>query len=659
MAKTRIYGSDGRLARVFGENYQERSQQIALSKLINKGISTNSTVVVEAPTGVGKSLGVTIPMAHRLHVKKETRQFIIVTVTKALQDQYMNKELPLLKQQLGYEFSYASLKGKSNYACLLKVSEELKRNNLAVQWLKSWMIKTVYGELEHLSAEEQLHLHTLDIRCTTEECLQKKCPYYDQCLFYKAKLNAWFSNILVVNYHVFLANMELFEETGQHLLLPPVSNVLFDEAHVIKDLFRDFFCYSMSRTGIERVVKYLEKRYPECATRLTRSAKRLFAFFDQWVGGVGTRLIFEINRKQFRDYYEPFRLRLVQSADLVSRDVAHYLSVLGADSSGSKTLLYAKKISKQIQNSLDLMEKVENLMSDGEGNFAETNLTVWVDKQGNNTGISAKPIEISRFFSGILSKVTTQSTFMSATLPLDSTIRDLGLENLPGKIIKKKLTEVFDYKTSSGLFIADVGEDPNTPAFDKNVGDLICRVISLVGGGILALFTSFRALEVAADLVGDLSPNILRQPPLIQRSGDNVNYLIREFSKGGRVLLGSRSFFQGVDFPGDVCQVVIINQIPFKHFGDPVIQAMQFFNKPSWFAREQIPHAVVLFKQAFGRLIRTEHDKGLVITCDHRIISKNYGQIIIGSLPSELPVFTGWEEFLEKLENLTSYEGDH
>jgi ATP-dependent DNA helicase DinG len=655
--KKKIYGPNGLLAEVFGSTYQERDQQILLSRLINRGIKHNINMVVEAPTGVGKSLGATIPLMHRLEQEDEhNRKYLIVTATKVLQDQYIRKELPMLRDKLGFNFTFAVMKGMQNYVCYLKADEEFSRKSMASKWLRQWLAKNPSGELDGLSAEDTLHASTLDITTDTDSCLRQKCPFYAKCTYYAARRVAWVSDVIVANYHVFLAHMELFTEYEKFMLLPRASNILFDEAHVIKDLARDFFEYGIAQQGIQRIIKYLNRSYPDNAVNLRSASDRFFAFLNNYLGSVSNRLIYLMKLKDFLNYSLPMRLALATSSMLVESDVSHMLTSLGnPDFKDQKGLLYAKRVNKQIKNVLDLLSKIEEILTNEPGGTKRTNLTTWVERTKDNISIRSKPIDVSNVFAATLPSLCNQASFMSATIHMKSFAAELGLNRMPNKFETKILTEVFDYGKNSAFYLPDVG-DPNTPDYDKNVADLICRLVEMIGGGILALFTSYRALEITRDAIENMQVPGLKHPLLWQKSGESVNHLIKEFCKGDRVLLGSRGFFQGVDFAGDMLKVVIINQIPFKHHDDPVIQAMTFFKDPSWFQKEQIPHAAILFKQAVGRLIRRDTDTGVILCCDHRLTSKPYGSQILGGLPKQMPILDEWDEFIEKLEKFTGFK---
>lgn len=648
----KIFGKSGALAKHLPD-YQDRPQQIELANAINKGLKTGRSVVVEAPTGVGKSLGALVPMCSRLH-KDENKKYIICTATIALQEQYINKELPFLRS-LGFKFSYGLMKGMSNYICPFKFAGICKeRKNPATEMLRSWLNETETGDLSELSPQQRLQLASMDIRASFEECLRTKCHYYESCPYFRMRDSMQGADIIVVNYHYFLSHLKLLVSTdeGVFILLPRVTNILFDEAHVIKDTARDFFGYSISRFSLNPIIKYIGTTNPDTADALSKSGDRFFSMLDSYLGGPAMRLVYDLNAQHYGDMCSGLLVSLMQTSRLVKSEMDHFMEAAG-DASNAKPILYARRILTQISNVATVLNKIELYLSDRQA-AAGSGQAAWVERNRNNdVTIAMKPLFISGIFAAGLSKACNQATFMSATLDHKALVKDLGLSKCwpKKKLIGKKIKAVFDYGKQAALYVPSIGE-PNSDEYDQSVAMLFADLCKILGGGILGLFTSYKSMAAAEKKVNALPEFTLDHPLLIQDGTKLPAYLAQEFRKGDRVLIGTKSFFQGVDFPGECVKVVFINQIPFKHYLDPITQTLKRFNVKNWFDDEQLQHAKILFKQAFGRLIRRETDTGLVICCDERLFTKYYGQKIIGFLPEGLPIVDDWNHFNILLEAL-------
>lgn len=642
----KIYGVDGALAKKLPK-YKDRIQQQQLSKLVNQCMKSNTDLVVEAPTGSGKSVGALVPFLTRLEKdKKIGRRYIICTATHALQEQYIKKEIPLFKS-IGFDFSFALMKGISNYYCPYKLFSLIKkRRNQATMFLAGWVKKTETGDLSEVTSDQRLLLAGMDIRGHLDECLRAKCPYYLDCPYFRMRGEAQEANVIVVNYHTFLSHLGILATSGNFFLLPKVTNILFDEAHVLRDLARDFFGYAFFERSLNPVISYIEKHYPDTATRFRTSVNAFFTMLAAYLGGKNMRLAYDMNPKYYSKVYGTLLKNLAMAQSKIDDEIRNFMAAVG-DINNAKYLLHARRLSKQCSNTRAFLSKLEDFLVN-KGSAARSGQAVWVTRQPKGVELSMMPINIAGIFSSQLVDACVQATFMSATLEPKEFIKQVGLDQTGRKVVGKKLSHVFDYQKQAALFVPNIGEPDGKAVFDNTVGDLLCDVCRMLEGGVLALFTSYRALNVAAEKVKKIS---LEYEVLTQEPGVPAAQLADEFRKGNRVLLATRSFFQGVDFPGDVVKAVLINQIPFRHFDDPVIQTLKYFGSNSWFQNEQLPHAKILFKQAFGRLIRRETDTGIIICTDVRLLTKNYGAIILKVLP-DLPLLQEWDEFTEKLEEL-------
>lgn len=645
----RIFGPEGALSRKLPA-YKPRPQQEELARLFNLGFKRNKNVIVEAPTGVGKSLSYLVPAAYRLSQGDE-RNFLICTATIALQEQYLQKELPFVRS-LGFDFTFAMIKGMSNYLCPYKLHAiRAERANSATKLLTEWFKRTETGDLSELTPSDMMQVGSMDVRAHLDECLRQKCPFYDECPYFARRNEARSADIVVVNYHYFLAHIELALLHDVFVLLPRFTNILFDEAHVLKDLSRDFFGYSVSGGSLRGVIGFLGKHYPDTAHQLARYSKSFFEVPDSYLGGVRTRLAYDLNARFYSERYADFLKYLYQGKSLIDAEIRNFMQAV-AEPSSARPLLYARKASKQIENIIALLSSLETYLQEKGKTF--TGQAVWIERnKRDEITIATKPIYTEAIFRKALPKVCSQISAMSATLEPHSFVSDIGLDNWKGGNVERRISHIFDYSTCAALFVPSIS-DPSDADYREVVGKLFTDISEMVGGGVLGLFTSYKALEVAYEQICTLPEGALKHPPLVQDGTRMPSYLAGEFRKGDRILLGTKSFFQGMDFPGDCVKVVFLDKIPFKHFDDVIIQAMQYYKIKDWFAKEQLPHAKILFKQAFGRLIRRETDTGIVVCCDTRLIDSGYGPSILAVLPDGLPVIFKWQHFVNKLKGFYS-----
>jgi len=648
--KKKIYGKSGLLSGIIPE-YKDRPQQIQMSNLVNSAVKKDTHLVVEAPTGVGKSVGALVPLLTRLKNDEPHRQLLICTATINLQEQYLKKELPLMRE-IGFDdFTFGLLKGMGNFACRFKMHHTLlERKNEATKVLSEWEKTTVSGDFSELTREQLVLFSSFDIACDYEECLRNKCPYYGSCYYFVQRNYSQTSDVIIANYHYFLSHMKLVLLHDSFILLPRVSNILFDEAHVLPELSRDFFGYSLGVRSFKRIVDFVNKHYPDVSFDLDKHSKKFFQMLEGHLGNKSMRLIYDLNSKHYQERWAGLLLYLSQSRAKIDAEVRHMMTALGDLGSSPKILLHARKLSKQCGNIIALMSEIEKYLVDKEKAHL-SGQSAWVERDRDmNITLATKPIYVNQYFTTALPKLCNQATFMSATLEPNSFIKSLGITDIPKvRYATHILDQVFDYEKNAALYLPSLGQ-PNTEEFDVNVAEFMADLCKMLGGGILGLFTSYVALEKAAYRVRALPQGTLHNELLVQDRIKSADFLSNEFKKGDRVLLGTKSFFQGVDFPGDIVKVVFLNKIPFKDLNDPVIQALQYFGEDDWFNSEQLPYAIVTFKQAAGRLIRRETDTGVIICADPRLITAGYGSILIGALPKGLPVITAWDMFLNKLD---------
>lgn len=669
MAK--VFAKDGILAKHL-VGYRKRPQQIKAASLIAKGIAESKSVIIEAPTGVGKSLAALIPVFVSILNSGMREQHVFVTATKTLQDQYMLKDLPFLTK-MGFKGSFASIKGLNNFICQFKLSVlAAERNNDIIE--KIIETTTKYGGDLTLFRKEDLPVLSAifhyDLVASFDECERHECVFYGSCPYFNARYEANGANIIVTNYHYFLCHLDLVIPglLDTYTLLPGIGygnqlpTYVFDEAHILKGLLRDFNLVSLKPKSLMGILSFLATYFPDTAEAVKVSYNDLFSFLKKSLGINNSALVYTMNRDSFVDTFtmlsEVFLEELATGEMVINTQKKQLQDAMKQGGKEGRQFLKVKKLSSQIRNIQNVFTNISSLISDLK-EAPPTYTALWIEKDDDAVSLNYCPVDVSSFRSR-LTKVARQSTFMSATLDIPSFKLDLGFESddplfvpIDREIYQQRLPDVFNYAKQALLYVPYLVGEINSFEFDNSVASFIEDTVELLGGNILALFTSFKALRKAHerlmiyfsrhDRLGDL---------LVQERDSSTQSLAEQFRQGNKVLLGTKSFFQGVDFPGNILQCLIINQIPFHHYDDPIIATMKYFDKKDWFAREQIPYAKILFKQAFGRLIRTETDSGVIVCCDYRLLSTNYGKTIISSLPKNLPITEDYDTFLEKINEL-------
>ncbi len=651
-----LYGPKGILAEKL-PGYTERTQQTDLSNLVNFGIRESRNIIVEAPTGVGKSLSALAAILQRLQ-KDKGRQFIIVTATKALQDQYAQKELPFMKK-LGYDFTYSVMKGIGNYICPLKTDHYLKdRKNVVSKVLREFLSRSESGDVSELSTQEYFMIRSAGLTSSREECLKKKCPLYESCFYYKARRESITTDIVVTNYHMFFTYLEARRKNKFVKILPSATNILFDEVHVMKDIARDFFSFEFKQESLRQVINFLNKRSPDTALDLDRCNNNFFKMLEGNIGPNRRMLAFDLNPQYFNQIVTPLISTIEIAEALIEREISNLKSSLGNTESieGMRSVQAVEKYAKQCSNLVYRLGVMKGLIGNDDA-IEISGHTLWVDCY-EDTVISMRPLRVDAYLK-TLEELYQQCTFMSATIDTKDLIYCLGMsQEVENRTIQKILPDVFDYEKQAALAIPAikfVTDDPE--AYDDSVAKCLCDIVKMLEGkGILALFTSYKSMNVAAKMIRQFCADDMEDEPLVQGRDSNPNYLISEFRKGDRILLATKAFFQGVDFSGDACRLVFINKLPFKNYDDPVIMALTRLDDDTVFAREHLPYVRIMFKQAFGRLIRTEKDTGVVVCPDIRLLTHSYGEAIRKKLPENLPIVSDWDEFIDKLELLCGGE---
>jgi ATP-dependent DNA helicase DinG len=601
--------------------FESRPGQLQMALAIEQALDHDGTLLVEAGTGTGKTLAYLLPAI------ESGKKVVVSTGTKTLQDQIMRHDLPLLEAQLGRSISAACMKGLSNYLCLRRY-EEFRRSAAAVSngsaarhlpRLELWREKTQSGDREELA--EQLESAELwgEVHSGSDTRVGPKCRYYEPCFVTRMRRQAESAQLIVVNHHLFFADLALRGSNGHGGVLPDHDAVIFDEAHLIEDIATEFFGVSVSTTKLEVFVRDasrcfaavgLSARVDRSLSAVALSAARMFQEVPRPRLGDGGRtpLLPEhvVNRLQ-----EP----------LFALDNA-LSSVARAEVARGESVAQIARRAELLRNQLAFVAET------GPGKHV-----AWSLVRGRSLSLGCSPIEVGPMLREQLFMRGGALVLTSATLSTSGSYDYVKTRiGIDFEVDELSLPTPFDYARAAALYLPSGLGDPREPTFGERACEQIAELVAITGGGAFVLCTSVRAMNELAERCRVLIPN----RSFVQGEGSNAA-LLEEFRKDGdAVLFATASFWQGVDVPGSALRLVIIDKLPFDVPADPLIQARCQSLKQRGiepFMKYLVPSAALVLKQGFGRLIRTQRDRGIVALLDERVSSKGYGKVFLRSLP--------------------------
>lgn len=603
--------------------FRPRMAQQEMAETIAEAIEEHQVLIAEAGTGTGKTFAYLLPAV--LSGKK----IIISTGTKNLQDQLFHRDIPVMLKALPVSTTVAILKGRANYLCLYRLehiatsprhySERVKSD---LSLIRVWSGNTQSGDLAEMTDLSERSPTWPLVTSSTENCLGQECPVFSECFLMKVRRDAQQADILVVNHHLFFADMVLRDE-GYGELLPGANGFIFDEAHQLPEIASKFFSLTItSRQLLELANDTLAekekdaKNAPELENNidaLQKSVRDLRLAF-----GIDSRRGAWSEVKAKKDVIENLH-RLGETLE----QLQDHLKPLAASGKGLEACW---------KRSVDLSERYRVLTQTMPENYIH-----WFETHNHGFVFNLTPMDIANLFHNYVGSKNSAWIFTSATLAVgerfDHFKMQLGLE----QAVTRQWLSPFDYALQALLYIPNILAEPNDPAYTASVINAALPVIEASRGRTFLLFTSHRALEEAYQRLYSLKSESKFKFPLLVQGRAPRSELLNQFREAGNaVLMGTSSFWEGVDVRGEALSCVIIDKLPFASPGDPIvkarIEAMREQGRNP-FHEYQLSHAVITLKQGFGRLIRDVTDRGVMMLCDPRLRSKSYGRVFINSLP--------------------------
>ncbi len=622
------------MARVL-PSFEHRDAQISMAEAIGDRIARGETAVIEAPTGVGKTLAYLVPalLSHK--------RVVVSTNTKNLQDQIVEKDLPMVARALAEagirlirgddedgDRRFALMKGRANYLCLDRLDKRRVQqtfdfeNGDLLGEIATWSRSTPRGDRAELTGLPERSSLWDELDARSERCTGARCPRYEECFVVRMRREAEAADLVVVNHHLLFADLAMKARArlvaGRTFgeVIPRADVLILDEAHAVEEIAAEYFGGSASSGKLERLEQDL-RAHPALAVEANRAVSAAGKVFGALPRDEG----------RIRISNAPHR-----AIDAARRLLPAALDALAelADQLGRAQTIDAESLADRARALADGLRFVLSA--------EDPDYVYWIERDPRRATLGASPIEVGHLLETHLFEQFDSAILTSATLSAD---RDCGYFRrtigAPADARELLLDSPFDYASRAALYLPADAPDPS--AFDAadRIAALGRALIELVGGGALFLFTSHRMMRsVHARLAG-----VLPYPVLLQ--GDRPrHHLLAEFiQRSPAVLFATASFWEGVDVPGDPLRLVLIDRLPFDPPTDPLVVARSercASEGKNAFVELQLPRAILRLKQGFGRLLRHRGDRGVVAILDRRIKTKSYGRRFLDALPEARPI---------------------
>lgn len=643
-----LFAPDGPIASVL-PFFQVRQSQLDMAYAVGEAIAKQTTAVVEAGTGTGKTFAYLFPA---LALAKKV---IVSTGTKNLQHQLVEKDLPVALEALEQPKRVALLKGRNNYLCRYRLEQHQVIEHLfsatqlrQFRQIEQWSQATRKGDISELSQVPEQESIWGYATSSAENCLGQECPYVDDCYLTKARKAALEADLVVINHHLFFADAQLREE-GFGELLPEADLIILDEAHQLSETATRFFGMTLSSRKILRICRDIEAEVRESARDMDGLLESvgLLEPLAQEIQQVLDRATTESKGSWLLLLQQSAVKRVMQDLGDRLNDVNKQMEQAGLRSRGLQSC-------QRRMN--DLMAFYRVIMAADQGESADLGYVYWFERFKHSFMIHASPLSVAETFSAYRDTFKAAWVFTSATLAVNNRFthfrEPLGLE----EPIERLLPSPFDYPSQACMYSPQGMPPPNSPEFVPAVVNMAVPILEAVQGRTFMLFTSHAALQRAAELLADQ----IDYPLLVQGEANKSALLDKFRSLGNAVLLATGDFWEGVDVRGEALSCVIIDKLPFASPGEPIVKArIEHISSTGGnpFMEYQLPSAVIGLKQGVGRLIRDESDRGVLVICDPRLYGARYGSVVRRSLPP-MAATRDWEVLQAFIETLPTSDDD-
>ncbi len=631
-----ILGPGGKLSKGI-DGFEVRSSQLEMALLIERALGSESSVIVEAGTGTGKTFGYLVP------VLLSGKKTVVSTGTKNLQDQIYENDIPLLKRASGLKTDAIIMKGRQNYLCLHKYHQYFQQRSLlsayhleARERLETWLQRTRLGdrgELDWLADDDPLWDK---LSATSDQCIGVDCMFLEDCFLLKLRSRAARARLIVVNHHLFFADVKI-KKGGFGEIIPRFQVAVFDEAHIIEEIATTHFGESISTRQILDLVNDGKKEIKTLSSETRSEVETLF----ESAKGSTEGLAGSFGDAENRGRIDPMALSRIRNGPAKEirkalSDVASLPVQKDADQLG--WVLIAERAG-------DLARRMELVVSKRDAAWLN-----WYERRKRSLVLHASPLDVSepmnRFLYEKVNSVVLTSATLSTNNCFDYVRNRLGL---PEETREGLYASHFDFKTQTLLYLPKNLPAPNESRFSMEAAREVMRILTKSKGRALVLFTSYFNLNRVYETISD------RLPYTVLKQGDAPrSRLLYEFKRDIQsVLLATGSFWQGVDVPGEALSCLIIDKLPFASPGDPLVAARIEAireNGGNPFMTYQLPAAIISLKQGLGRLIRKATDRGVMAVLDKRILTSRYGEAFLKSMPP-IPVthdIEAVEQFFQK-----------
>ncbi|MGH8751858.1 MAG: ATP-dependent DNA helicase [Burkholderiales bacterium] len=617
-----IFSARGALAAAI-QDYRPRPLQLEMANAVAHAIENSSVLIAEAGTGTGKTFAYLIPAL------LSGGKVIISTGTKTLQDQLFNRDIPTVRAALKAPVTVALLKGRANYVCHYRLNQAQNEGRFGsredaayLPLIAQYARSSQSGDKSALGAVPENAGVWPHVTSTRENCLGQECPNYQECFVMKARKEAQAADVVVVNHHLFFADVMLRDE-GVAELLPACNTVIFDEAHQLPETASLFFGENLSTSQLLELARDARAEalvnakdfaaLPEAAAALDKAARDLRLAVKQDNARLSQQALLNLSE------FSP-------ALDTLEQKLAALSTLLESQAERGEGLRHCW------QRCVELAKMIQRWRD-----ASDTTQVRWAEVFNHALQLNSTPLSIAEIFRNQIKGNPRALIFTSATLSVNKDFShyqtEMGLED--GKAAA--WDSPFEYPSQALLYVPENLPDPNSSGYTEAVIKAALPIIQASAGRAFLLFTSLRAMQEGHALLKEhFAQHQLEYPLLVQGEGSRTELLERFRRLGNAVLVGSQSFWEGVDVRGPALSLVVIDKLPFAPPDDPVLAArIEQINRQgrNAFMEYQLPRAVINLKQGAGRLIRDESDHGVLMICDPRLLSKPYGRRIWQSLP--------------------------